>query len=235
MFYEEIERMLVIPEQRKSSPVKPAEAAFIYEWLRKHGLRRTLEVGFGFGRSAVYIMSATGSPHVAIDPFQANYDGLGLQNAERLGLLPLLDLRHDYSHNALPQLLRENRRFEFIFIDGDHKYDAILVDFYFSDLLLDQGGYLMLHDTWMRSTQLVLSFIKRNKKNYHYVRTPLRNLTLFEKQGEDTRDWLFFREFYTARSALRYPILVWLNSGRKTPAKRFLLALKERLSDILDI
>ena len=149
-------------------------------------------MGFGYARSAAYIMSATGSPHVAMDPFQASYNHLGLKNAERLGLLPLLDFRHDYSHNALPQLVRENRRFDFIFIDGDHKYDGILVDFYYSDLLMEHGGYVLLHDTWMRSTQLVTSFIRRNKRNYRSVKTPLRNLALFQKQGEDTRTWMHF-------------------------------------------
>jgi hypothetical protein len=131
---------------------------------------------------------------------------------------------------VLPQLLGENRRFEFIFIDGDHKYDGILLDFYYSDLLLEQGGYVMLHDTWMRSTQLVMSFIRRNKRNYHYVKTPLRNLALFQKQGEDTRNWMFFREFYTIRSVFLHPIIAWLNAGQKTPLKKLLLVLKERLN-----
>lgn len=228
--YEEIEQMLEVPEQKKFIPVKTSEAAFIYEWIRAHGLRRTLEVGFGYARSAAYIMSATGSSHIAMDPFQSNYNNLGLKNAERLGLLPLLDFRHDYSHNVLPQLLRENRRFEFIFIDGSHKYDGIFLDFYYSDLLLEQGGYVMLHDTWMRSTQLVMSFIRRNKRNYHYVKTPLRNLALFRKQGEDTRNWTFFREFYTVRSVFLHPIIAWLHTGQTTPLKRFLLVLKERLN-----
>ena len=230
MAYEDIERMLEVPEQDKTTPVKASEAAFIYEWIRQHGLRRTLEVGFGYARSAAYIMSATGGPHIAMDPFQASYNHLGLKNAERLGLTPRLDFRHDYSHNVLPQLVKENRRFDFIFIDGDHKYDGILVDFYYSDLLLDHGGYVLLHDTWMRSTQLVTAFIRRNKRNYRYVKTPLRNLALFQKQGEDTRTWMHFREFYTGRSVFRHPIIEWLNSGETTPLKRILLAVKRRLN-----
>lgn len=230
MSYEEIEQMLEVPEQDKATPVKTSEAAFIYEWIRQHDLRRTLEVGFGYARSAAYIMSATGSSHIAMDPFQASYNDLGLKNAERLGLLPRLDFRRDYSHNVLPQLLRENRRFDFIFVDGDHKYDGILVDFYYGDLLLEPGGYVMLHDTWMRSTQLVMSFIRRNKRNYRYVKTPLRNLALFQKQGDDTRNWMFFREFYTVRSAFVHPMIAWLNTGQTTRLKKLLLRLKKRVN-----
>ena len=232
MSYEGIEQILEVPEQGKSSPVQTSEAVFMYEWIRKHGLRRTLEVGLGYGRSAAYIMRATGSSHIAMDPFQSRYNDLGLKNADRLGHLPLLDFRPDRSHNVLPQLLRENRRFDFIFIDGDHKYDAILLDFYYSDLLLERGGYVMLHDMWMRSTRLVVSFIRRNKRNYRYVKTPLRNLALFQKQGEDTRSWTFFREFYTVRSVFSHPILAWLHTGQQTPLKRFLLGLNERLSHV---
>ena len=58
----------------------------------------------------------------------------------KLGPSPIagtfLDFRRDFSHNVLPQLAQEGRKFEFIFIDGDHKFDGILVDFYYAVVLV---------------------------------------------------------------------------------------------------
>ena len=100
-------------------------------------------------------LAASASNQVAIDPFQAAFDDVGLQNIERLGLAANLEFYRDHSHAVLPRLLESRRRFDFAFIDGGHRFDEIFVDVYYADLLLARGGYLLLHDTWMRSTCLV--------------------------------------------------------------------------------
>ncbi|MGF1559026.1 MAG: hypothetical protein ACFCUL_08055, partial [Flavobacteriaceae bacterium] len=60
------------------------------------------------------------------------------------------------------QLLLEELRIDFAFIDGGHKFDDIFIDFYYIDLLLNIEGYVLFHDSWMRSTQHVISWIKNN-------------------------------------------------------------------------
>jgi predicted O-methyltransferase YrrM len=226
---EEINRILEVPEEDKFTPVKITEASFMYDWIKKNHLSKTLEVGFGYARSAAYIMNATGQLHIAMDPFQSHYNDLGLKNVERLGLTTQLDFRRDYSHNVLPQLLKDNRKFDFIFIDGDHKYDGIFIDFYYADLLLEKNGYVLFHDTWMRSTQLVTAFVSNDRKDYRRIKTPLRNLCLFQKTGDDKRNWMFFREFYNFRSIVIHPVIEWLNTGEQTGMKKFVLSVKEKL------
>ncbi|REJ81282.1 MAG: class I SAM-dependent methyltransferase [Bacteroidetes bacterium] len=224
---EEILKVLEIPEWDTASPVKTEEARFIYDFIREHGLSRTLEVGFAFAKSASHIMAATGRPHIAMDPFQENYKHLGLKNIEKLGLRERLDFHGDFSHNVLPELVRQGKKFDFIFIDGDHKFDGILVDFYYSNLLLENGGYILMHDTWMRSTRLVERFVQTNLENYEYIKTPLRNFSLFRKKGEDKRDGMYFREFYTTKSIFVHKMINWMANGKDSFLKRTAMKVKD--------
>jgi len=226
----EINLKLEIPESDSSSPIKSSEALFIYNFIRDKGLSTTLETGFAFARSASHIIAATGKKHIVMDPFQANYQNLGLTNIEKLGMSKLLDFYPDYSHNVLPGIYRERDKkkefFDFIFIDGDHKFDGEFIDFYYADLLLESKGYILLHDTWMRSTRLLMSFIKKNRKDYLQVRTPLRNFALYQKIGPDSRNGMHFHEFYTFKSILTHNLILYMTQGKSTFLKRVLLKAK---------
>jgi len=224
-----INQHLTILEEDKASAIKQNEAEFIYHFLKEKNIKKTLEIGFAFARSASHIIAATGSKHIVMDPFQENYKSLGLKNIESMGFSDLLDYRNDFSHNVLPALVNQKQKFEFIFIDGDHKYDGIFVDFFYSDFLLEDGGYILFHDTWMRSTQLVLSFIKKNRSNYIFIKTPLRNLMLIQKVGKDNRNGMHFREFYTFRSIFIYKTIMWLSTGKGNPLKKLIYSLKEKI------
>ncbi len=227
----DINEVLVIPAEDTASPVKTEEAAFMYEFVKKHGITRTLETGFAYAKSASHIMAASNSKHIACDPFQDRYQNLGLANIKRLEIGDRLEFHNDFSHNVLPHLLRERgaEKFEFIFIDGDHKFDGELIDFYYADLLLEKNGYILLHDTWMRSTRLLMAFIDSNRKDYKSIPTGLRNLALYQKVGEDTRNGMFFKEFYTTKSMLSHYGILYMTTGESNPIKRLLFKLKEMI------
>lgn len=224
---DQINAGLVVPEHDSATPVKPSEALFIYDFLKQQAITSTLEIGFAYGRSAGHIVSATQSVHHVIDPFQSNYDGLGMKNMESLGVDSLIRLHPDFSHNVLPEMNNDGRKFDFIFIDGDHKFDGIFVDFYYSDFLVNDGGYILFHDTWMRSTQLVMSFIDKNRKDYKRIDTPLRNIALYQKVGKDTRNGMHFKGFYTFKSLLVHPLIIWMSEGKMTPFKKLFLKIKD--------
>ena len=224
---EEINKVLEIPSWDTYSAVKSEEAAFIYDFLKEKKLTKTLEIGFAFAKSASHIIAATNSHHIACDPFQDHYKAMGLRNIEKLGLKDKLEFIPDFSHNVLPAFVKEKRKFDFIFIDGDHKFDGILVDFYYADLLLNANGYVLLHDTWMRSTRLVEKFIKTNRTDYKFVKTSLRNFSLFQKVGTDARNGMFFREFYTPRSLLVHNLIMWMTNGKTSPVKKLLFKIKD--------
>jgi len=191
---------LLIPEERRLTAINKEEGEFIYNFLKDKKPKITLEVGLAFGFSAVYIMSATDSTHYVIDAFQEKYDNLGLKNVENNGFSNRLRFENDFSHNALPKLLKENVKLDFAFIDGGHKFDEIFIDFYYIDLLLNEKAYVLFHDAWMRSTQNVLAWIKNNKKNYRFIEVPVKNLILLKKIGSEDREWDHFKPFSFSRS-----------------------------------
>ncbi len=206
---------LELPANDAGTAVSRAEAEFIHNLLIELKPRLTLEVGMGYGFSAAHILSATGGAdttgatgamHHVMDPFQEEYGNLGLKNVEKLGLAPRMIFHPDYSHAVLPRLLREGVKVDFAFIDGGHRFDDIFIDFYYAELLLNDGGHILLHDAWMRSTQTVASWVRRNKKNFVRVPTPMRNLILLRKRGADDRAWNHFRGFGTWKSLVSHSV-----------------------------
>jgi len=197
---------LTLPD--KPISISKEEGEFIYSFLKEKGIKKTIETGLAFGCSTAYIISATLSPHYAIDPFPEDFDNLGLKNIKKLKLEKYLRFEKDFSHNVLPRLLKNGVNFDFAFIDGDHKFDGAFIDFYYIDLLLNQKGYVLFHDTWLRSIQLVTKWIETNKPNYILVKTPLSNLRMFQKIkklqiGESDRRWNHFKEFYIKNYSIK--------------------------------
>lgn len=211
----EVLQRIHIPPANRYISVRPTEGDFMHRWVKEHGLSRTLEVGLAYGASAACIMSAHEGTHTCMDPFQDEFNRQGVANIESLGFRSRLEFHPGLSRDVLPRLVAAERGFDFAFIDGDHRYDAVFVDFFYIDLLLEQQGYVLFHDTWMRGTQLVASFIKRNRKDYRRVRCPARNMILFQKTGQDRRSWHHFREFYTWKAFCTHRAIVWILSLKK--------------------
>jgi predicted O-methyltransferase YrrM len=206
----ELLRRIRIPTANRYISVRPVEGEFMHRWIKERHLSRTLEIGLAYGASACSIMSAHQGRHTCMDPFQDQYGNIGLENLASLGFSERLEFHRGFSYDVLPRLLADGRDFDFAFIDGNHLYDGIFVDFYFVDRLLANQGYVLFHDAWMRGTQLVGSFIRRNRKDYRRVRCPVKNMLLFQKIGEDQRSTQHFREFYTLKSFFSHPIITWM-------------------------
>jgi cephalosporin hydroxylase len=131
--------------------------------------KRTLEVGLGFGGSAMLFTAShrqAGHPpmaqHTAIDPFQTDWNDMALVALDSAGLRGYLDFRPEFSSIALPTLVREGARFELIFIDGSHFFDDVFVDFYFTTQLLADGGVVVFDDSTNPHVRKVLRFIGSN-------------------------------------------------------------------------
>jgi hypothetical protein len=109
------------------------------------------------------------------------------------------------SHVALPRLLAEGVRLDFALIDGRHLFDFAIVDFFYVDQMLEVGGVLAFHDTWMSAIAHAAAFVQRNR-DYEPVRTRAPAIAALRKVREDERSWDHHRGFAThplvARSAL---------------------------------
>jgi hypothetical protein len=185
--------------------------------------RRTLEVGLGFGGSAMLFTAshreagrAPVAQHTAIDPLQASFwNDAALVALEKAGLRGYLDFRADFSSIALPTLIREGAKFELIYIDGSHFFDDVFVDFYFATQLLADDGIVAFDDSTNQHVRKVLRFIrancgclrsvdlsryrsdKGNSLRYRAAKALGRiQLTAFRKIGPWIREWsVRFKDF----------------------------------------
>lgn len=162
----------------------------------------SLEIGLGFGISALFICETLGekAKHVVIDPYQNRevYRGMGLANLERAGHLEKVEFHETFSHVALPRLHESGRKFEFAFVDGNHTFDHVMLDFFYVDLMLEIGGLVVFDDVDFPSLKKLCSFIEANRSYEHVMN--LEDLgelraKAYRKKAHDSRDFTFHRDF----------------------------------------
>jgi predicted O-methyltransferase YrrM len=119
---------------------------------------RTVEVGLGFGLSALHIcdgLIANGhrdARHVVVDPYQrtgpdgVGFASCGLQALEDAGVLSMVEYHEGESQTVLAWLLHEKRQFDVAFIDGNHRFERVFVDLYYLGRMVTPGGVIMLDD-----------------------------------------------------------------------------------------
>src|SRR5437868_6635763 len=179
-----------------------AQGSQINQIVRQSEVFKSLEIGFAYGYSTIWILDAlrsrTNACHVAIDPFElTSWRGVGLYQVKRLDLNANFDWIAEPSIHALSRLIQAQERFQFIFIDGNHRFDDVLVDFYLSDQLVSPGGIVAFDDMWMPSVRSVANFIRRNRR-YEIVPQPVKNMLVLKKIADDDRDWRHFERFNVA-------------------------------------
>lgn len=145
------------------------EGEALREWVRREGARQTIEVGLGYGISALFIcegLVASGDPtvrHVAVDPHQATrFADCGRQFLEDAGLDQVVEFYAEESQIALPRLLSEGRRFDLAFVDGNHRFDGVFLDLVYLGRLVRAGGIVFVDDYQLRAVARATSFFLRN-------------------------------------------------------------------------
>lgn len=131
---------------------EPAEGELIHKSIAAVQAKTTLDIGLGYGTSSMFICDAltqsgiNNVQHIAIDPHQRDktFRGIGLNNLKLAGYESLTRFVEQPSHQAL---LNEGVVLDFAFIDGYHTFDHTLVDFFYVDLMLKEGGIIVIDDT----------------------------------------------------------------------------------------
>ena len=115
-----------------TSSVFYASGTILYHLIRDHKLTKTLEVGFAYGLSTLFICQALADngqgAHIAIDPYQdRKFRSIGLLNIERAGLSNYLQFYPQPSFQVLAELNAREASLDFAFIDGSHLFDFMVV------------------------------------------------------------------------------------------------------------
>jgi predicted O-methyltransferase YrrM len=187
--------------------IPEAHASEIERLVRDLHLTRTLETGMAYGLSSLTICGVHDQrdegEHIAIDPYQStDWGGIGMLNLERAGLSDRARVIEARSDEALPRLRDEGTRIDFALIDGLHLFDATLVDFFHADRMLDTGGVVVFHDTWMPAVAQAVEFVRTNRA-YEQLKAGDAAMVALQKTADDDRTWDFHRDFPLKRRRLR--------------------------------
>jgi predicted O-methyltransferase YrrM len=145
------------------------EAKALRGWTAREGATRTIEIGLGYGISALHVcegLLSNADPaahHVVIDPYQATrFSDCGLQVLEEAGVSGLVGHHAEESQLALPRLLGEARVFDLAFVDGNHRFDGVFVDLVYLGRLVRPGGIVFLDDYQLPAVTRAVSFFLTN-------------------------------------------------------------------------
>jgi predicted O-methyltransferase YrrM len=180
--------------------IPTSQGMWLYENCRTRRLRSILEIGTCYGYSALFILAAISKNAVghltSIDPFERTWwHGIALRSIEKAGAGQYFRYIEDRSDRAGIDLAREGAKFDLIFIDGNHRFDDVLTDFYLFAQLCEKGGQVVFDDMWMPSIRTVVSFVRANRADFREAPNADHNIAVFEKVDEDPRDWNHFRPF----------------------------------------
>jgi predicted O-methyltransferase YrrM len=186
--------------------ISAAEGEALREWVEREGATRTIEIGLGYGISALSVcegLLASGDPaarHVAVDPYQATrFGNCGLQVLEEAGVAWLVEYHAEESQIALPRLLSEGRRFDLAFVDGNHRFDGIFLDLVYLGRLLHPGAVVVVDDYQLPAVARAASFCLTNLGWTLQEVSPVDELhqwaALRTSMAPDTRPFDYYVEF----------------------------------------
>lgn len=111
------------------------------------GQKDVLEIGSAYGYSAI-AMGLGGASVYAVDPHTWIHNSYGEMtlNIRQYGLTDKITVRTGDSFTVMPELVRDGRLFDLVWIDGDHESPAVAHDVTMALKLLKPDGYLACHD-----------------------------------------------------------------------------------------
>ena len=135
----------------------------------REGAVSTIETGLCYGLSTLFLceaLAASGRPdarHVAMDPFQTKHlHNAGLCTLREAGVDGMVEFHDRPSQLVLPELLADGRVFDLAFIDGDHRFDAVMLDLYYLHQMVRPGGLIVLDDVWMAPVRMAALYFVTN-------------------------------------------------------------------------
>ena len=148
--------LAILHERLEHVPImKPYRGKFLYDFVKRHRFDNCLELGFAMGASAGYIAGALdeiGAGHLtAVDredaPFEQPNIEVVLADLDLEPYVTVVREERSYTWFLKRELERaDHPRYDFVFIDGGHTWDADGFAFLLVDRLLRPGGWVLFDD-----------------------------------------------------------------------------------------
>jgi predicted O-methyltransferase YrrM len=171
----------------------------MYDFYRQCQPENSIEVGMAYGFSTLFFAAAMAKnghgQHAAIDPFEhSGWQGIGLEKMRDVGTS--IEFIEQMGTQAAAEITKQGRMFDLIFIDGNHRFDDVLVDFTVFAPLVRENGHILFDDMWLPSVRAAVAFIQTNRSDFMQVAFDPSNVAAFKRVGRDARPWNHFEPFH---------------------------------------
>ena len=175
-------------ELKDNIPIEAVE--MIYDVMSEYKPKSALEIGLCHGVSSMAICDnlkeSNGVNHI-IDP-GLKLNKYGIHNLEGAGLKDNFIHYDGVSEVILPQLLQDNFKVDFVFLDGWKTLDHLMLDFFYIDKILNIGGIVMFDDCEMSSVKEAFNYFSQYP-SYHELTSYLYRCRYLIKESGDKRNW----------------------------------------------
>ncbi len=172
--------------------------------INEHQYQIGVEIGLGFGSYSEFLLKNSKLKKLySIDPFDDSISEYypGLESTIQK-LTPFGDRStfiRKYSKDAISEF--EDNSIDFIYVDGDHRYELVLLDLKLWYPKLKKGGFFSGHDYDVPGVQqAVLEFCNENSiETLHlteYTNVPLRTSRMEDREGgmeEHVASWYWYK------------------------------------------
>ncbi|MBU1695356.1 MAG: class I SAM-dependent methyltransferase [Verrucomicrobia bacterium] len=153
--------------KRTSAGIDEAHAWALYNVILKHKPKTVIEIGMAQGISTLSILCAlsqTGGQLISIDPYFTWTEArdAALYSIHRAGFSSFHTHIEKASEIALPKLLADGLKIGAAYIDGDHHYDHVFIDFFYLDLMLTPGGVIGFNNAGWPDVFRVIRYLQKH-------------------------------------------------------------------------
>ena len=162
---------------KKIAGIDPFTMQQLFEIIVSEKPKKILEIGMADGLSTITILKAINYLNsvdkikrnlTSIDPYQkTQWKNNGLKNIKLLKLQKMHTFINKINYLALPELLKKNRFFDLIFIDGNHAFDYVMHDNFLGYKLLNYNGILINDDYTFSDVKKAMNYFEAN---YDYLK-----------------------------------------------------------------
>jgi len=121
------------------------EVKFMYEFIKKHKLKKGLEIGHRQGWSTIWLSKALEENNGTLYTIDIKNWKNFRENIEIAKVNPIDFIGNTQRKDGI-NFIEENKPYDFIFIDGNHSYGGFNNDWLISKKTINDNGYIFIHD-----------------------------------------------------------------------------------------
>lgn len=153
------------PQDSRLFALSHQESVILAGLVYSYAPADSVDVGLGAASSAIAIAAARmslglRSKHISLDPYQESRSGsVGLVEISNASMDAFVDWLPERSESFFSASIAENKKYDFVFVDGAHDIGQKLTDSFYIQQVLNPGGLVVFHDGLLFSTSVAIKYL----------------------------------------------------------------------------